>query len=96
MASDMFSCLPYISLCETCGPRGLCHFGPVVIIMNKIGRGSQGDVVYHILRLWGLQFQTRRFVLCFSYISLSKTCDPQDGAIFGLIGIICTNLLEVH
>ena len=38
----------------------------------------------------------KKIVLCFSYISLSKACDPWGVAIFGPWGLIWTNLVEVH
>ena len=47
----IFSCFPYIGLCNSCDPWGGAIFGPRDRKLNKLGRGSLGDASYQISRL---------------------------------------------
>ena len=62
--------------------------------MNKLGRGTLGDAINHISRLYALRFQTRRFFNVFPYISKCKICDHQRRAIFSPRGITQKVLLH--
>ena len=60
----IFSCFPYICVCQTCDPWGGVILAPGDNL-NKIGRGALGDATYKIPKLQALWFQRRR-VLKFS------------------------------
>ena len=93
MLSDkkIFSCFPYMSMQN--GTPGSAHFWPLMYNLNKLGRGPLGDATYQTSRLYALWFQTRRFHCVFP-ICLCKTCDLRGSPIFGLRGIVWTNLVE--
>ena len=90
---EIFSMFSLYKPMSNMWPLGWGHFWPQGYNLNKLGRGPLGDATCQISRLLALRFQ-RRFFLVFSYISLCKTIDPRDGAIFGPRGIIWTNLVE--
>ena len=43
--------------------------------LNKLGRGSLGDVIYQISKLYALWFQRRRFLKFSSWKSIFSLCD---------------------
>ena len=57
------------------------HFWPQGHNLNNFGRGPLGDDTYQISRLV-LVVTDKKIFSCFPYISLCKTCDPQDEPIF--------------
>ena len=67
---------------------GLGHYWPNKHNLKKLGKGLLGDATYPISRFEVLWFQTRKMCHVFPYISLCKTCDPEDGAMFGPSGIL--------
>ena len=71
---DFFMFFPIEAYVKTCYP----FFWPQGYKLNKLGRGLLGDASYQISRL----LRQRRFFRGSPYISLCKTCDPLDGAIF--------------
>ena len=90
MVSDknsFFMFFPYIIAYVKHVTPGMGHFWNQGHKLNKLGRGPLGDTTYQISRLYGLWFQISRFFHVL-YISLCKTCDPRDVAMFGPKGII--------
>ena len=87
---DGFLC-SYIPTCELLCRASFDPWG----IMNKLGRGPQGDATYQISRLNAFQFQRKKNEVCL-LCSYDPISDPQGGASFDPRCIICTNLVEVH
>ena len=85
----------HISLCLACDPLDGAIFGPSGMIWTNLVQAYQ--VMLHTKYQDSRSYCFRQDdYSCFHHISLCKTCNPLDGAIFGPRGMIWTNLLQAY
>ena len=73
---------------------GTGQFWPQGLHMNKIDTGPQGDATYNISKFSAIQYQRR--IMNFSFFVPMFKLRPQGGANFDPMGILWTNLVDVH
>ena len=86
---------PFLSLCKTVDPRGGAIFDPRGIIWTILEKIIRWCYIPNITDLVLMVFH-KKISEDFPYLSLCKTVDPRDGAIFDPRGKIWIILVEDH